>query len=96
MMDCQHIGLDLLVPRAGIRPDKGVFPNQIRDLLTGYCDTDDLVITEDGRVVFHRPLEREQVEGFAIDRGVIHAQHGVALAGVTPLGGGHKEAPANG
>ena len=92
----QHVGFDFLVPPAFVRPHKDVLPDQLRDFLARDGDADDLVIAENGRVVLQRPLEREQVEGFAVDGGIIHAQHGVALARVTPLGGGHEDAAADG
>ena len=35
------------------------------------------------------------MEGFAVGGGIIHAEHGVALALVAPLGGGHEQAAAD-
>ncbi|MEI6178353.1 MAG: hypothetical protein WCS43_15780, partial [Verrucomicrobiota bacterium] len=88
---CQHVGFDFLAPRAFVRPDKNVCADQLRDFLARDRDADDFVIAEDRRFVFQRAFEREQVEGFAVDRGVVQAQDGVAFAGIASLGGGHED-----
>ena len=92
----QHVGLDLLVPPALVRPHEDILSDQLRHFIPGDGDADDPVIAEDGRVILQCPFEGEQVEGLAVDGGVLHAQHFVALARIAALRGRHEDAAADG
>ena len=92
----EHFGFDFFVPASFVRAQEDIFTDHVGDLVAGDEDRDDAVVAENRGRGLERALEAEEVEGVAVDGGVVHAQDFVALSPIAALGGGHENAATDG